>query len=55
MADAEEELDSFTEAEKSKRITALREYAAELIVNMQVDNGVRENDVSSNLDAIIEP
>lgn len=53
MADAEQQLNTFTEAEKLARVQALRDYADQLIANMNIDNTEEKQQTASQLDAIL--
>lgn len=53
MADAEQQLNTFTEAEKSARVQAIQDYADQLIANMNIDNAEEKQQIASQLDAIL--
>lgn len=53
MANAEQQLITFTEAEKAARVKAVQEYADQLIATMNIDNAEEKQQVASQLDAIL--
>lgn len=53
MDNAEQQLNTFTEAEKSARVKALQDYADQLIANLQVDNTEEKQQIASQLEAIL--
>ncbi len=53
MQDAEQELDTFTDAEKNARIASLNKYAEELIAKINIDNSAEKEKVTNELNAII--
>ncbi|MEQ2529526.1 hypothetical protein EKG37_08555 [Robertmurraya yapensis] len=53
MTNAEQQLNTFTEAEKAARVKSLQDYADQLIANLQVDNTEEKQQIASQLDAIL--
>ncbi|TKC16819.1 hypothetical protein [Robertmurraya kyonggiensis] len=53
MADAEQQLNTFTEAEKLARVQAIQDYADQLIANMDIDNTEEKQQIASQFDAIL--
>lgn len=54
MDAAEQQLDEFTERQKSSRIASLRQHAEQLIANLNIDNSEQEAAITSNIDSIVE-
>jgi len=54
MEAAEQQLDKFTENQKASRIASLRQHAADLTANINIDNSEQRAAVTSNIDSIVE-
>lgn len=53
MASAEKELDAFTEKQKSDRIASLRQYANELIDNLNIDTTEQQDKITAQINSIM--
>ncbi|WP_342542110.1 hypothetical protein MHH33_14320 [Paenisporosarcina sp. FSL H8-0542] len=53
MDSAKQELDAFTEKQKSDRIASLRQYANELIENLNVDTTEQQDKITAQINSIM--
>lgn len=51
---ADEELESFTEQVKAEKIAVLRQHAANLIANFNIDNSEQQAAITANINSIVE-
>ncbi|MBB2482254.1 hypothetical protein H5P36_18935 [Bacillus sp. APMAM] len=51
---SQKKLSDFTEAEKSKRVQEIRDYADRLVANLKIDNTAKEQQIQQQLNAIME-